>query len=343
MSESAMETQSAEDKFFGVKTTFDKKAKKAQPEESSEFDIEIVDDRPEEDRRPSKASSSSDDDFSDDELGQYSEKVQKRLNKLKYEYHEERRQREAAERMREEAVRLAQQVSGKNQEYEAIISRGEAALVGQIQERAKLALEQAKNSYRTAYEEGDTDKIIETQEKLNRAQAEYSEAERYKRNLEQRMSQQQFRPQPQQVPQQVNQQVAQQQYTPRPDPAAQEWASRNEWFMKPGYEEMTALAYGSHTAAINKGIKPNTAEYFEYIDSRVQNAFPDYDWQGKRLDSRNAPSTANPRASSVVAPSTRSNGAKPRTVKLTATQTALAKRLGLTPEQYAKQLYKETM
>jgi hypothetical protein len=338
-----METHSAEDKFFGVKTTFDKKAKKPEAEDSSEFNIEVVDDRPEDDRRPSKASTAKDDDIDDDELGQYSEKVQKRLNKLKYEYHEERRQREAAERMREEAVRLAQQVTGKNQEYEAIISRGEAALVGQIQERAKLALEQAKNSYRNAYEEGDTDKIIETQERLNRAQAEYSEAERYKRNLEQRMAQQQFRPQPQQVPQQVNQQVAQQQYTPQPDPAAQEWASRNEWFMKPGHEEMTALAYGSHTAAINKGIKPNTAEYFEYIDSRVQNAFPDYDWQDKRLDSRNAPSTANPRASSVVAPSTRSNGAKPRTVKLSATQIALAKRLGLSNEQYAKQLLKENM
>jgi hypothetical protein len=181
-----MEAQTAEDKFFGVKTTFDKKAKKA--EEQSDIDLEIIDDRPEQDQRPQKAKDSGDDDISDDELGQYSEKVQKRLNKLKYEYHEERRQREAAERMREEAVRVAQQVAGKNQEYEAIISRGEAALVGQIQERAKLTLEGARNAYRSAYEEGDTDKIIETQERLNRAQAEFQEAEKYRNNLEQRFN-----------------------------------------------------------------------------------------------------------------------------------------------------------
>jgi hypothetical protein len=65
-------------------------------EEQSDIDLEIIDDRPEQDQRPQKAKDSGDDDISDDELGQYSEKVQKRLNKLKYDYHEERRQREAA-------------------------------------------------------------------------------------------------------------------------------------------------------------------------------------------------------------------------------------------------------
>jgi hypothetical protein len=340
-----MEAQTAEDKFFGVKTTFDKKAKKA--EEQSDIDLEIIDDRPEQDQRPQKAKDSGDDDISDDELGQYSEKVQKRLNKLKYDYHEERRQREAAERMREEAVRVAQQVTGKNQEYEAIISRGEAALVGQIQERAKLALEQARNSYRNAYEEGDTDKIIETQERLNKAQAEFQEAERYRNNLEQKFkaqSQPQYSQQAaQQAAYQAAQQAARQQQVPRPDPAAEEWAKGNEWFMKPGHEEMTALAYGSHTAAINNGIKVNSPEYFEYIDNRVRSAFPEYEWQDKRVDSRTASATANSRTSSVVAPSSRSNGAKPRKVQLSATQVSLAKRLGLTPEQYAKQLLKENM
>jgi hypothetical protein len=113
--------------------------------------------------------------------------------------------------------------------------------------------------------------------------------------------------------------------------------------MKPGHEEMTALAYGSHTAAINNGIKVNSPEYFEYIDNRVRSAFPEYEWQDKRVDSRTASATANSRTSSVVAPSSRSNGAKPRKVQLSATQVSLAKRLGLTPEQYAKQLLKENM
>lgn len=348
MSESMMEgnEMSAEDKFFGVKTTFDKKAKKQVEDDSSDFDVEVIDDRPAGDQRPGKAKSS-DDDLTDDELSQYSEKVQKRFNKLKYEFHEERRRKEEAERMREEAVKYAQQVAGKNKEYESIISRGEAALVSQIKERAQLALERAKNEYKTAYEEGDTDKIIETQERLHKAQSEFSEAEKYNANIQHRFQQQSQGYQnpnyAQQVAQRAAQQVAQQQAAPKPEPEAQEWASRNEWFMKEGHEEMTALAYGSHTAAIRSGIKPNSPEYFDYIDNRMRNAFPDYNWQDKREDSRNAPATASSRTSSVVAPSSRNNGAKPRKVQLSATQVALAKRLGLTPQQYANQLLKEKM
>lgn len=349
MSESMMEgneVTSAEDKFFGVKTTFDKKAKQEKTDESSDFEVEVVDDRPVADQKPSKASSS-DDDINDDELGQYSEKVQKRLNKLKYEFHEERRRKEEAERMREEAVRYAQQISGKNKEYESIISRGEAALVNQIKERAQLALEKAKSAYKNAYEEGDTDKIIETQEQLYKAQSEFSEADKYSRNINERMQYQQAaynNPNyTQQIAQRAAQQVAAQQNVPRPDPEAEEWAKKNDWFMKEGHEEMTALAYGSHTAAVRSGIKPNSPEYFEYIDNRMRNAFPDYNWQDKREDSRNAPATASSRTSSVVAPSSRNNGAKPRKVQLSATQVALAKRLGLTPQQYANQLLKENM
>ena len=110
----SVDPQSPEDKFFGVKTTFEKKKKPvAEDSSSSDYEIEIVDDRPPEDRRPPKAESKSESD--DEELGDYSEKVQKRLNKLKFDYHEERRQREAAERMREEAVKIAQQYATKNQ------------------------------------------------------------------------------------------------------------------------------------------------------------------------------------------------------------------------------------
>ena len=174
-----VEETSTEDKFFGVKTTFDKKAKE---EEATDVEFEVMDDRPEEDQRPQKskkAEKTGDSESSDEELGQYSEKVQKRLNKLKFDYHEERRQREAAEKLREEAISYAQQVANKNQEMESLISRGEAALVEQVKERASVALESARASYRKAYEEGNTDEIIASQERLNRAQAEYAEAERY--------------------------------------------------------------------------------------------------------------------------------------------------------------------
>jgi hypothetical protein len=111
--------------------------------------------------------------------------------------------------------------------------------------------------------------------------------------------------------------------------------------MRQGYEEMTALAYGAHEAAIRKGIQPNSPEYFDHIDNRMRAAFPEHDWSDQRTDGRTATATTGSRPSSVVAPSARSNGAKPRKVQLTPTQVALAKRLGLTNKQYADQLLKE--
>ncbi len=232
---------SAEDKFFGVKATFEKKKPKVEDEDS---DVEIIDDRPPEDQRSPKAKSN-DDDLDDEELGQYSEKVQKRLNKLKYEFHEERRQREAAERMREEAIRAAQQLANKNKEYESLVSRGEQALIEQVRERAQLSLNQAKEAYRKAYEEGDTDSILDSQEKLYRAQAELAEADKYRSSYSQnaqRYQQQQEELRRQEIARQAALSVAQQQQVqPQVSPEAQAWAEKNQWFMRQGYEEMTAL------------------------------------------------------------------------------------------------------
>ena len=111
--------------------------------------------------------------------------------------------------------------------------------------------------------------------------------------------------------------------------------------MKEGHEEMTALAYGAHTSAVQRGMDTNSQEYFDYIDNRMRSSFPEYDWQDQRDDGRTATATANQRPSSVVAPSSRNNGAKSRKVQLTSTQVSLAKRLGLSREQYANQLIKE--
>jgi hypothetical protein len=345
-----VEETSAEDKFFGVKTTFDKKAKE---EEASDVEFEVVDDRPEEDRKPSKAKKVEASEESDEELGQYSDKVQKRLNKLKFDYHEERRQREAAEKLREEAITYAQQVANKNQEMESLISRGEAALVEQVKERAAVALDSARSAYRKAYEEGNTDEIISSQEKLNRAQAEYAEAEKYQSHNRQQIQQRnQYDQQAHQqeiarqaalrvAKEQQQHQNLQPQQPPAPSPEAKEWADRNDWFMKEGHEEMTALAYGAHTSAVQQGMDTSSQDYFDYIDNRMRTSFPDYDWQDERSYGRAATATANQRPSSVVAPSSRSNGAKSRKVQLTSTQVSLAKRLGLSPEQYANQLIKE--
>ena len=330
MSEEQMEeqTMSTEDKFFGVKTTIGG--------EKADVDVEVVDDRPPEDRRP-PAKEAKEEEGGDEELEGYSDKVKKRINKLRYQQHEERRQREAAEKMREEAVRVAQKYADENKKYHAIIQEGEQYLVHQIRERANLALEQAKGQYRQAYEEGNTDKVVEAQEAMMRAQSEFQSAD-YQMNQmnaeRQRFAQQPQRfPEPQPPAQQPQPQV---QEPPQPTEKAAKWAQDNPGF---GQEkDMPALAYGVHERLVrDEGYDPNSDEYFETIDRTMRSKFPEY--FGDEEVSTEEPVTKSPPV--VTAPSSRNNGAKPRKVKLTRTQLSLAKRLGLTPEQYANQLVKE--
>ena len=334
MSEEQMEeqTMSTEDKFFGVKTTIGG--------EKSDVDVEVVDDRPPEDRRP-PAKEAKEEEGGDEELEGYSDKVKKRINKLRYQQHEERRQREAAEKMREEAVRVAQKYADENKKYHAIIQEGEQYLVHQIRERANLALEQAKGQYRQAYEEGNTDKVVEAQEAMMRAQSEFQSAD-YQMNQmnaeRQRQVQQPQQPQQQYQPYQEPQPQPQPQVQepPQPTEKAAKWAQDNPWF---GQEkDMTALAYGVHERLVrDEGYDPNSDEYFETIDRTMRSKFPEY--FGDEEVSTEEPAAKSPPV--VTAPSSRNNGAKPRKVKLTRTQLSLAKRLGLTPEQYANQLVKE--
>jgi hypothetical protein len=335
------EGTSSEEKFFGVKTKIGKKESEKVSDSESDIELEVVDDRPIDDQRPAKSEASQVSD--DDELSGYSDKVQKRINKLRYEQNEERRQREAAERMRDEAVRVTQTLNNKNQEYESIIQRGESALVGQIKAKAQMTLENAKSVYKKAYEEGDTDTVVNSQEALYNAQAELAEAEKYERNISNHQAQlaqqaqynQQYRAQ---TPQQPAPQA------PTVDPEAKEWADKNKWFMSPDSKRMTATAYGLHEEAIvDSGIKPNTLEYFDFIDKGMRESYPKFDWQDTSdTNGRTAPATANQR-STVVASSNRNNGAKPRKVQLTSTQVSLARKLGITPEQYARQLAKENL
>lgn len=319
---------SREDKFFGVNAPLQIPEKEAQSAPEEEVELEIVDDLP---KKPAKQEAKEEE--NDEELSDYSEKVRKRINKLKYEQHEAERQREAAEKMREEAVRFAQQLAAKNQQYESLIQRGEGALVQQIKSRASIALEQAKSFYKEAYEQGDAEKIIAAQEKLLNAQTEFREAERYEKTL-------QSRPKPQAAPKQ-EEPVQQNYQPPKPSQKALEWTQRNPWFGPKGDRQMTALAYAVHETLIrDEGVKPDTDEYYEKIDSAMRTRFPDYfEKDGDNIQVSVAPQRT---PSTVVAPANRNNGAKPRKIQLTATQVSLAKRLGLTPEQYAKQLIKES-
>lgn len=344
--ESSASITSAEDKFFGVKTQIVKKSKEKEAlSESDDFDLEIVDDKP-------PVSKAAYEPTGDEELDSYSASVRKRLDKATF-------KRREAERLAEEAVIAAQQLnqqnqslSAKNKEYESLINRGETALVSQIKQKAQLAAEKAKAEYRKAHEEGNTDDIVSSQEKMIEAQSQMQEAERYERSLPQQLTQQQQMAQQQQLAYQQQQQAYQQQQQqpvnsiPAPEPKAKEWGEKNTWFGDEEHKGMTAYAYALHEEAIkDNGILPNSNQYFEYIDGGMRARFSEYEWSENTSNDvsgggQTAPSTtAQP--SSVVAPSARNNGAKPRKMKLTSSQVSLAKRLGLTNAQYANQLVKE--
>jgi len=276
------------------------------------FEVEIVDDTPEEDRgRPRRADGKEPEVPDDDEIANYSDNVQSRIKKLRFEYHEERRRKEEAERVREQAVADLQKLYEENQKLRETLTRGEGALVNQAKGRIAAEIEKAKQSYKDAYESGDSDAMVAANERLTLLTNEKLRYESYKP----KPVQQQKMPEYTQAPQES---VV--------DDKAIDWASRNEWFQKD--KAMTGYAYGIHEELVEDGIDPRSDEYYRQIDSKMREAFP-HKFGHQRQQG------------TVVAPSSRSTKA-PRKVTLTQSQVALAKRLGISPERYAAQLMKET-
>jgi len=288
-------------------------------ESSSELEIEIVDDTPEKDkgkpRRPDNAEPQIPD---DDEIQSYSESVQKRIKQLKFEYHEERRRKEEAARLQEEALRYAQQVKAENERLVKTLQDGEKVLVTQAKGRVEAELDKARSAYKSAYESGDSDALIKAQERLTELQTEKMRYAGY---------------QPQQRPAAPAPTYTQPQpKPPTPDAMALEWAEKNPWFEKD--PEMTGYAYGLHEKLVRNGVDPRSKEYYNQIDRAVRRVFAD------RFGEETVEAAPLRQAGNVVAPAQRS-GKTPRKVQLTSTQLSLAKRLGLKPEVYAAQLLKE--
>lgn len=337
MNTEAQENMSQEEKFFGVRTQIGKKSDEA--EDAVPVEVQAEEDEPT-DTPTAKVNDVSHETSDDDELSEYGERVQKRIKKLTWRAHEAERQRDDAQRMREEAVRVTQQLVGQNRQFQDIINSGEAHLVQQFKDRAGLAIMNARKEYQKAYEEGDTEAIIAAQEALIRANAELREAEDYDADYQYRSRQYQVaRQRPQMPPVQSQPQPGPAQVA-KPTERAQKWAEENKWFNHPDHKDMTALAFGVHEDLIrNHGYQPDTEEYFTEINRVMRQRFPEY--FGQESGSEDTSASPDRKPSTVVAPAARNNGARPRKVKLTPTQIALAKRLGITPEQYAQELLKE--
>jgi hypothetical protein len=287
------------------------KPEELQIEVEGETEIEVVDDTPEQDRgrKPMKEAPA---EVTDDELAQYSEGVKKRIQHFSKGYHEERRAKEAALREREEAVRLAHNLVEENKRLQGSLGQGQQALLEQAKKVVQNELEQVKQRLKAAHEAFDTDAIVEAQEAL--AAVKYK-AERVNN----------FKPAVAQPQTPVVQPAPRPEQTVQVDPKAKAWQDANSWFGDD--KEMTALALAVHQDLVESGVDTSSDEYYEKINARVRKRFPE------------AFNSEKPKKSSVVAPATRSTA--PRKIVLTQSQVQIAKRLGLTNEQYARAVAEE--
>jgi len=281
-----------------------------------EVEIEVIDDTPQADR--GRKATEPPDDVTDEELEDYSDKVRKRIKHFSKGYHDERRAKEAAERERQELEQVAHRLIEENKNLKGAVSKNQEALLEQAKRTAAGEMILAKRAYKAAYEEGDSDKLVEAQEKMTNA--------KFKADKLSGISPEalQYRETP------VKTEGTEGYSTPAPiiDDKANSWAATNKWFGQD--DEMTSFALGLHNKLVKEGANPQTDEYYEKIDARMRQIFPD-EFGEVEVEVEQRKKRTN-----VVAPATRSTA--PRKIRLTQSQLAVSKRLGLTPKQYAAQV-----
>lgn len=255
---------------------------------------------------------------SDEELEQYSKGVQERIKKLTAKYRQ-------AERDQQEAVRLAQTLKQQNEQLQKKVKGLDEGYLNEYGQRLEAQAEKAKQVYRDAYEAGDTDKMFEAQQLLSKVAIEQERYRLAKNRAEQGTTQTPAPEETQPPAQQVQLQQPQQQ--PQPDPKAKQWADRNEWFGQD--ETMTYAAFGIHQKLVEEeGFDPTTDEYYTEIDRRIRAEFP-HKFREQKSGKEAPVAPGNSSAS-------RSTKKGRRSVKLTPSQVAIAKKLGVPLEEYAK-------
>ena len=283
-----------------------------------DIDIEVVDDRPEEDQ--GKKRSKPPMELSDEEMDEYSEKVRKRLQHFSKGYHDQRRAAEAAAKEREEALRYAQQIAEENKKLKGTVSKNQEAMLESAKKMAEREHEEAKAKYKQAYESGEADAVVEAQEALTAAKMKVERVNNLK------------------LPALQEDEYDVQTQTTAPaqsvDDRAITWQAKNKWFGED--DEMTSFALGLHQKLIKQGVNPRSDEYYEKINSRMRQVFPEsFQDEDDHEDVADEPR----RKATVVAPATRS--VAPKKITLSRTQVALAKKLGVPLEEYAKQVAME--
>jgi hypothetical protein len=297
--------------------------------EQEDIEFEIQDDIPDEDKDPVTGKERAPmpqelvQELEQDELEEYSDKVKTRLKQMKKVWHDERRAKESAFRERQAAEEFAQKVFEENKKLKETLSSGEKSYIDTAKNAANLELEMAKRQYKEAYEAGDSDQIIEAQTKLAEANYRVQKVNEYRPSL-------------QQPENDVNSQSSTQVEVPRPDQKTLAWQERNQWWGVD--EEMTALALGYHQKLEKQHGRQyvGTDEYWQNIDTTMRRRFPEYFGEEETSDGGGKPvQRTETKPATVVAPASRSTSSKK--IVLTKSEVNLAKKFGLTPEQYAKE------
>jgi len=292
----------------------DEQEVKSQQAEKPE--IEVVDDTPAEDRGR-KPMIDPPKDPTDEELSKYDESVKKRIQHFTKGYHEERRAKEAAQREKEEALRIAQAVVEENKKLRGSLSEGNAFALEQAKKVVENELEQAKRAYKEAAESFDSDALLAAQEALTAAKIKADKIEN-------------FRPAPLQQQETEVQTSQNRQTTEVSDPQLAKWRENNAWFGAD--KKMTAYALGLHEDLLGEGVVAGSKQYYDRLDADLRNRFPE---KFEKSDD-DAPTQ---RQANVVAPVTRSTA--PRKIVLSQSQVNIAKRLGVPLELYARKVAEE--
>jgi hypothetical protein len=288
--------------------------------EGDGFEIEIEDDTPDEDKGREPMPKEIVEEIEKDELEEYSDNVKNRFKQLKKVYHDERRAKEEILREQQQALALTRNLIEENKRIKAMMQNGTQEYVQALKGAAQAKLEIAKKAYKEAHEIGDADQMVAAQQAMTQIQMELERANNFKLPP---LQQEKFEVQTQQEPVRPVQ---------RPDDKAMAWQERNDWFG--ANRGMTAYALGLHEELRDNGVPVGSDEYYSKLDKTMRKRFPEY-FQST-LDEEETPKQEKPRT--VVAAATRSAGSKKLT--LTKSQVALAKKLQITPEQYAKEFLK---
>ena len=289
-------------------------------QDDGDIEIEVVDDTPERDkgRKPLNREVT---DPTDDEIENYTKGAQERIKELTHARHDERRAKEALQREKQELERLATHMQEENKKLKQYVDSGSQQYGVMAKSAAEAELDKARRDYKAAQEAFDTDGIIAAQEALTDAKMKVTAANN-------------FRPVSLQNEDTVVQTRQPVQTQVQPDEKTLRWQAKNQWFGAEGFEDVSSFALGLHQNLVNNGVDPRSDEYFERIDARMKSKFPEV--FGETQDK---PRTGDgKRPASVVASAARSSGTKK--IQLTTTQVALAKKYGLTPQQYAAEVAK---